>query len=385
MTFSCLAMQASVISGVCGLKASYTLNTETGLLKIEGTGPMEDYQDWEWDGKGPAPWSTSKDYITKVEIADGITSIGDYAFYDCTGITSVTIGNSVTRIGEEAFNYCSGLTSLTLGNSVTSIGYKAFYECSGLTSLIIPNSVREIDKEAFRYCSGLTTLTIPNSVTSVGSRAFDGCRFMSVVSKVENPTQDFHEKSFSDATCSHTPLYIPAGSFWKYIYDSGWYSFNIIKEYTVSPAEVSESKAYMIADANGFNYTVFEDGELKNVEFSHSLDESDMGTCWQVRKSGSRSYLYSPAAESYATMQDGKLQLTAAPVDVDLCEQDGTLCINGTKCMLVLNTEVQTPDAIGTISATSSDDDAIYDLQGRKMQNARNGIFIQNGKKIAIK
>ena len=104
-----------------------------------------------------------------------VTSIGEYAFSQCSGLTSVTIPNSVTSIGASAFSGCSGLTSVTIPNSVTSIGGEAFYNCSGLTSVTIPNSVTSIGDGAFSNCSGLTSVTIPNSVTSIGSSAFDGC------------------------------------------------------------------------------------------------------------------------------------------------------------------------------------------------------------------
>ena len=104
-----------------------------------------------------------------------VTSIGDLAFYACSGLTSVTIPNSVTSIGFEAFLGCSGLTSVTIGNSVTSIRDRAFYNCSGLTSVTIGNSVTSIGNGAFGYCVGLTSVTIPNSVTSIGNATFEGC------------------------------------------------------------------------------------------------------------------------------------------------------------------------------------------------------------------
>ena len=137
-----------------------------------------------------------------------VTSIGDFAFGECSGLTSITIPNSVTSIGNYAFENCSGLTSITIGNSVTSIGNEAFFDCSGLTSIIIPNSVTSIGSRAFSFCSGLTSIIvepgnteydsrnncnaiiktstnslisgckntiIPNSVTSIGDEAFQGC------------------------------------------------------------------------------------------------------------------------------------------------------------------------------------------------------------------
>ena len=84
------------------------------------------------------------------DVTYNVTSIGYYAFSDCSGLTSVTIPNSVTSIGYYAFYYCSGLTSVTIPNSVTSIGSGAFYYCSGLTSVTIPNSVTSIRSEERR-------------------------------------------------------------------------------------------------------------------------------------------------------------------------------------------------------------------------------------------
>ena len=155
-------------------------------------------------------------------IPTSITSIGDYAFYGCSGLTSVVIPNSVTSIGNNAFRDCSRLASIEIPNSVTSIGnnafegtawynnqpngvvyagnvlykYKgdmpsntsikinegtsgiaggAFRDCDGLTSIVIPNSVTNIGGWTFEGCSGLTSIEIPNSVTSIGNAAFEDC------------------------------------------------------------------------------------------------------------------------------------------------------------------------------------------------------------------
>ena len=113
--------------------------------------------------------------LTSVTIPNSVTTIGEYAFYGCSGLTSVTIPNSVTSIESDAFSGCSSLTSVTIPNSVNSIGSGAFYDCSGLTSVTIPNSVTSIGVDAFSYCSGLTSVTIPNSVATIGYEAFYGC------------------------------------------------------------------------------------------------------------------------------------------------------------------------------------------------------------------
>ena len=113
--------------------------------------------------------------LTSVTIPGSVTSIGNGTFEGCTGLTSVTIPNSVTSIGEWAFNGCSGLTSVTIPGSVTSIGSNAFSYCTSLTSVTIGSGVTSIGSNAFEGCTGLTSVTIPNSVTSIGGRAFYGC------------------------------------------------------------------------------------------------------------------------------------------------------------------------------------------------------------------
>ena len=120
-----------------------------------------------------------------------VTSIGDYAFSDCSGLTSITIPDSVTSIGNSAFSSCSGLTSITIPNSVTSIGASAFRYCSGLTSITIPNSVTSIGDYAFSGCSGLTSITIPDSVTSIGNCAFYSC------SSLKNITVSSNNKNYT--------------------------------------------------------------------------------------------------------------------------------------------------------------------------------------------
>ena len=151
-----------------------------------------------------------------------VTSIGNDAFENCSGLTSVTIPNSVTSIGEWAFWECSGLTSVTIGNSVTSIGYGAFSWCSSLTSVTIPNSVTSIGERAFAWCSSLTSVTIGNSVTSIGNDAFYGCNgLISIVSNAVVPPAIGNDVFPNPNSCN---VIVPCGSLEAYI-ASSWNNY----------------------------------------------------------------------------------------------------------------------------------------------------------------
>ncbi len=174
----------------------------TKTLYITGSGPMEGYLN-----ANDRPWNQYASEIQSVVIENGITSVGDRAFSNCSSLTSVTIPNSVTSINNSAFSGCSGLTSVTIPNSVTSIGQNAFF-LSGLTSVNIPDSVATIGSRAFGS-SRLTSVIIPDSVTSIGEIAFSECSNLTSV-KISNNVTSIEAGAFS--TCRKlTSVAIPNG------------------------------------------------------------------------------------------------------------------------------------------------------------------------------
>ena len=174
------ALAADIVdSGTCGAEddgsnLTWTLDSE-GVLTISGAGAMKEYDPYK------APWYGSRSRVKSAVIADGVTSIGDYAFRDCYNLASVTIPDSVTSIDWSAFAGCASLTSVTIPGSVTSIGGAAFSDCTSLTSVTIPDSVTSIGDYAFSDCTSLTSVTIPNSVTSIGHDAFYNCASLTSV------------------------------------------------------------------------------------------------------------------------------------------------------------------------------------------------------------
>jgi uncharacterized protein YjdB len=157
--------------GKCGDKVYWTLYSY-GKLYIFGEGDIEDYNvPYNYN----SPWYSYRLNINTVNISNGITRIGDYAF-NGLGITSITIPDSVTSIGNDAFGDCGNLTDITIPDSVTSIGGRVFEDCISLTSITIPNGVTSIGDYTFYGCKSLTSITIPCSVTSIGYKAFDFCK-----------------------------------------------------------------------------------------------------------------------------------------------------------------------------------------------------------------
>ena len=146
-----------------------------------------------------------------VIIPEGITRIGDKAFYYCKELKSITIPNSVTSIGRDAFRYCGGLTAVIFGDEsqLTDIGEWAFSDCSSLTDIAIPNSVKNIAIGAFLGCRGLTSIEIPDSVTSIGDSAFYKCSSLTSITIPDGVTS-IGNSTFSSCS-SLTSITIPDG------------------------------------------------------------------------------------------------------------------------------------------------------------------------------
>ena len=181
-----ISLMSVVSSGTCGDDLTYTLD-DSGTLTISGTGAMTDYSS---SSSSRAPWYSSRSNITSVVIEDGVTSIGSYAFYDCSALESITIPDSVTSIDDSAF-YNTGYYNEDANweNGILYIDNCLIDAKTDITKCTIKNYCRVIANSAFYYCSALVSITIPDSVTSIGSSAFDDC---------DSLTDVYYDGSFSD-------------------------------------------------------------------------------------------------------------------------------------------------------------------------------------------
>ena len=106
------------------------------------------------------PWNKLRSNIISVEIEDGITNVGNYAFAYCTHLTMAYIANSVTTIGSDAFDCCTALSSANVPDGVTTIGFEAFYQCKEISYLNLPSTVTEIKDNAFFGCTNCKQINI---------------------------------------------------------------------------------------------------------------------------------------------------------------------------------------------------------------------------------
>ena len=332
--------------------------------------------------------------------AYSVTSIGEQAFHDCSGLTSVTIPNSVTSIGEQAFWFCSGLTSVTIPNSVTSIGFQAFWNCSGLTSVTIGNSVTSIGVQAF-YCSTAleNVYCYAENVPSTGSNVF-------------------LSSNYSNAT-----LHVPAVSINSYRTTEPWNGFGNIDtlpnqyELTVSSAGYATlCLAYNAEIPQDVDVYVAEkvDGDclkmnkvegvlpamtgviVKANEGTYAFIQSEDDTSAEI---GENLLVGSVVNTMVRADENTSYYILAAPGDnnnevgmyrVKLIDDNKFECM-ANKAYLPLESSASarisfdfgTETGIGEVKTENGEQKAeIYDLSGRKVQNAQKGIFIVNGKKV---
>ena len=218
-------------SGKCGEDLMWTLNPQTGVLDIQGSGAMSDFG-WDDEEKvAGMPWADYRKYISSVCVHEGVTTIGGRAFFDCWGIMSVYLPTTLKVVAWDAFRQCNSLTEVHISDLAAwcnvEFGYIDF-EDEGpgsykndnplqyahhlylnkkkITDLIIPDGVKRISAQAFCGCTDINSVTIPSSVVSVGVEAFKGCSSLSQI-EIPNSVDTIGAWAFRGCESIKQPIY----------------------------------------------------------------------------------------------------------------------------------------------------------------------------------
>jgi len=156
---------AIIASGKCGDGISWSLD-ENGVLWLSGEGKMDDYESAD-----VSPWAKKRGRIVEVNFENGITTVGGYAFRNCSRLQKVTLPSSLQSIKQSAFNHCAELTSIEIPEGTETIDGFAFTGCEALADVTIPESMKTIKRYAFRGCNKLRKVKT-NSDCILGTHAF---------------------------------------------------------------------------------------------------------------------------------------------------------------------------------------------------------------------
>ncbi len=162
-------------SGTSG-DLAWTLTGE-GILTFSGEGEMKDYEH-----KSEMPWYAHREQIKTVVLEEGVTSVGDYAFYGMPNLECIEIASTVTSIGDYAFKNAPKIDNVVLPQGLTSLGDSAFYACTGLTAIEIPASLWTVKPYTFKNCTNLTAVVFhEGNLEKISDGAFYGTGLRSLV------------------------------------------------------------------------------------------------------------------------------------------------------------------------------------------------------------
>ena len=151
---TCLSIFASaeIITGACGVNNSdpshqrYSLDTETGVLTISGTGDMGP---WRY-------WKNHTSAIRSVIVEEGVSGIGGQAFYKCANLEKASLPSTLSHIDSAAFQGCTALKEINIPEGVLEIKTDVFRDCSSLQKIILPKSLKLVGTACFANCTQLT-------------------------------------------------------------------------------------------------------------------------------------------------------------------------------------------------------------------------------------
>lgn len=176
----------------------WTLYTD-GRLIIQGSGYIPN--------SITGDWNKYKTQIISLDIQDGITSIGNQAFANCTKLQKVTLPSGLSTIGQSVFQNCTALKQIDLPAGMDNIGYNTFNGCTSLTNIKLPEKMLELSNNLFYNCTNLTSVTLPRVVNKVGNYCFYGCTNLNNIT-FQNRVQTIGKYAFYKCS-SLTSLILP--------------------------------------------------------------------------------------------------------------------------------------------------------------------------------
>lgn len=293
-------------SGTCGEHLTWKLDTKHELW-IEGTGEMDNYSG---PGTNDAPWSKFAASIKSVVIGEGVTSVGDHAFYHYPKLAHLHLSSTITTIGNAAFYRCSqlsaplfpyGLTSIgqraffgtyvkkiELPTTVTFIGEGAFAECYALQTVELPASIGTIQSSTFANCDGLQEIILPANLRFIGNSAFDGCKNLLRVLYRGSSSQWYHigiaagNDYLDDARLSFD--YIPESE----LIDASNISLKVFTSVPFTALRAGETMAFRVAlERDGLPLVPGDDVKL-TAPSVNIVDYEFLPDAWQFTVKGNR-------------------------------------------------------------------------------------------------
>ncbi len=388
---------------------------DDGTLTIAGKN-MTDYT------LNSVPWTSKRDNIKKVVIKDGVTNIGNNAFYKCSNLASVTIPKSVTSIGTFAFEYCSGLTSVTIPGSVTSIAKSAFHSCKNLTSITFAGGTPpEFGEYVFYGVNSSFTIFVPGKSKEEYKKALKGFNIQAIKLSLKDNEAYTNDSQLDGADVTYTrnftnvnwqAIYLPFSLKYEDLKDDFELAYiNTVRQYDrdkdgvieETAMEIVKMKSGSTAPNRPYLIRAKSKGEktitVKDVTVSASENKSIDCSTTIAKYTITGTYSPIPSetmiANNYYAMGGGELITSDGSnglkpyrwyMKVEARDYSKYKVSNAAKAITikVLDDEETTGiDELRTANSNSS----VYDINGRKVNenSLKPGMYIKNGRKFVVK
>lgn len=199
--------------------------------------------------------------LTSLHLPDGVEFIGHSAFRECNVLETVTMTDSVTTMDDNAFDHCDILRSVTLSDQIETIGLQTFSQCKKLETIHLPASLKTIGNDAFQYCESLRSVTLPEGVERIGSLAFRGCGALEAVvlpASVKEISGGYgNDAAFN--SCGNVTLYVKAGSYAQQYAIDGNLRYELLAEGKRVTLDVLDSSGTPLE--KGYSVRWYENGE----------------------------------------------------------------------------------------------------------------------------